>query len=79
MPPGDKVATCLGAISCKYPLLKDVWGAMDSLKDYIQASGNDHAQNTFYNRLFSHDAQLGVCHTIWLHVADYATLQLFNG
>ena len=30
-------------------------------------------------RLFSHDAKLGVCRTIWLHVADCATLQLFNG
>ena len=27
----------------------------------------------------SHDAKLGVCRTIWLHVADCATLQLFNG
>ena len=33
----------------------------------------------FFMQLFSHNAKLGVCHTIWLDVADCATLQLLNG
>ena len=45
----DEIRTYQEAISRKYPILEDVWGACDGLKLPIQASGNWLIQNQYYN------------------------------
>ena len=49
MPLNKQVMEFQHAISSKYPRLKDVWGAMDSLKVNILAAEDDVTQNCFCN------------------------------
>jgi DDE superfamily endonuclease len=54
MPTSTEAALFASAINDKYPSLRDVWGAMDGLKLYIERSGNEAEQNMFYNG-WTHD------------------------
>ena len=45
----EKINTYCEAIGTKYPILPNVWGAMDGLKVDIQDSGKVYEQNRFYN------------------------------
>jgi DDE superfamily endonuclease len=54
MPTTTEVGLFASAINEKYPSLRDVWGAMDGLKLYIERSGNEREQNMFFNG-WTHD------------------------
>ena len=64
MPSEDELLSYVSAISAKYPILTDVWGAMDGLKIHLHASTDGAVQNRFYNG--------------WLHSHFICSLFLFS-
>jgi hypothetical protein len=49
LPSNEKVAEYKLAIAAKYPLLQNVYCVADGLKISIQAAGQQHVQQQFYN------------------------------
>ena len=49
VPTLEEVRKYQEAIGAKYPLVGDVWGAVDGLKFCVKRSGNYATQNMFYN------------------------------
>ena len=49
LPNQSELQSFVSAISNKYPILKDVWGACDGLKIPIEKASNYSVQNNFYN------------------------------
>ncbi|KAL3758646.1 hypothetical protein ACHAWU_005232 [Discostella pseudostelligera] len=49
LPLDERIQEYKEAIAEKYPLLGDVWSAMDGLKTPIQQSGSTKTQGYFYN------------------------------
>ena len=49
LPSQEEIQVFKNTISEKYPVLENVWGAVDGLKLNVQESGNFYIQNHFYN------------------------------
>ena len=49
LPSSEKIQQYKEMIAAKYPLLTDVWSAMDGLKTPIQQSGSTRMQSYYYN------------------------------
>ncbi len=73
LPTPEEIQAYEQAISFKYPLLPNVWGAMDGLKLTMEMSGDADEQNRFYNGwthdhyvtnlfLFSPDGKIRACY-----------------
>jgi hypothetical protein len=50
----DKIAGFVKAISTKYPVLSNFWGAVDGLKLRLERSSSNKIQNLFFNG-WTHD------------------------